>query len=845
VNLAAILSFVRLESRGARGRLAFLTGCVALGVAAVVAVAALGDGLQEALRSRSREILGADLLVEGRQPLPEDLDERIEALAPGARRTQSRQLATMVSAGAEDDSRSRLCELDVLDGEFPFYGSLVLEPATPLSQLLDEESIVVAEELAATLRLSIGDEARLGGARYRVAGTVLESPGELDFSLTLGPRVYLSRAGFERAELLGPASRVKHRTLVALPPGGTREDVQRLEDDLEATFDEGDEGPRISVQTDRDAQRGIARGIDRFTKFLGLVALLSLVLGGIGVAQVVRSWLATRALSIAVWKSLGLTPREILLLYLSQVLAGALLGSALGALVGGAAPKLVPLLAPDLVAPGMLAAWPVGALVRGVALGLGIAGLFATVALTALWRVPPALVLRSDVETLPAPRAVRWGTIVLLALGLAGAAWVQGGRLDLALWFSGGTAVLAGLLFAGARGLMRLSGRLPRGRLGPFLAHGLSALARPGAGTVGAVVALGLGTLVVTTLGLVRARLDEALLGALPAHAPSLFLVDVQPDQWAGVQAILDEAGADPVESVPVLQARLGALDGVPVEALVEEGGRRTRWALTREQRLTWREGLPESNTLVAGELWSLPDEPEISLEERYAERLGVGLDSTIELDVQGVPFTVRVTSLRAVEWESLSINFFLVVEPGVLDDAPQMLLASARVAPGEEQNVQDRVAAAFPNVTLIRVRAILEKVAALLERIAVAVEAMGAVTVVAGLAILAGAVGATQLRRAAEVALWKTLGVTRAGVTLLLASEYALTGLLAGALGVLGAWALAEGFLEHVLELETRIAPAGLVMGVAVTVTLTVGAGLLASVRALGVRPGRVLRGD
>lgn len=842
MNLSAVLSFVRLESRGARGRLAFLTGCVGLGVAAVVAVAALGDGLQEALRSRSREILGADLMVEAREPLPDDLDGRVEALAPGARRTHSRQLATMVSAGSEDEPRSRLCELDVLDGDFPFYGSLVVAPDRPLGELLDAEHVVVAEELAATLGLAIGDEARLGGARYRVAGTVLESPGDLDFSLTLGPRVYLSRAGFERAELLGPASRVKYRLLVALPPGSTRDDVQRLEDRLEDSL--GD-GRRISVQTDRDAQRGIARGIDRFTKFLGLVALLSLVLGGIGVAQVVRSWLATRALSIAVWKSLGLTPREILVLYLSQVLAGALLGSAIGALVGGAAPRLVPLLAPDLVAPGMLAVWPAGALLRGVALGLGVAGLFATVALTALWRVPPALVLRSDVETLPAPRLVRWGTIGLLALGLAAAAWVQGGRLDLALWFSGGTALLAGLLFGGARGLMRLTGHLPRARLGPYLAHGLSALARPGTGTVGAVVALGLGTLVVTTLGLVRARLDEALRGALPATAPSLFLVDVQPDQWAGVRQILDAAHADPVESVPVLQARLAALDGVPVDQLVEDGGGRTRWALTREQRLTWRAELPASNSLVAGDLWARPDEPEISLEERYAERLGVGLDSTIELDVQGVPFTLRVTSLRAVEWESLGINFFLVVEPGVLSDAPHMLLASARVAPEREQLVQDRVAAAFPNVTLIRVRALLEKVAELLERIAVAVEALGALTALAGLAILAGAVGATQLRRAAEVALWKTLGVTRAGVALLFASEYALTGLLAGSLGVLGAWALADGFLEHVLELETRVAPSALVAGVAVTAVLTVTAGLLASARALGVRPGRVLRGD
>ncbi len=847
MRAAGALAFALRESRGARGRLLFLISCVAIGVAAVVAVAGLSAAVEEGLWMRSRELLAADLAVQANRPLPERLGQVLAEIAPLARRTEVRELATMVAAPAQggETARSRLCELKVVDGEYPFYGQLALEPPGALADALDPLSAVVAPECLAGLALGLGDTIRVGGADFRVAAVVLDEPDRLDFSVTLGPRVFLSGAGFERTALLGLGNRVKYRALVRLPDGTDPDAVDALEDRLEERLEDE---PGLRVQTHFDAQRGVRRGIDRFSSFLGLVALLSLILGGIGVAQVVRSWLATRALSIAAWKAIGLLPREILLLYLVHALLCAALGSAAGAAIGAAVPFLAPLLAPDFLSSELVRAWQPLALARGMALGVGVSALFAVSALTALWRVPAALVLRSTAEPLAAPRSVRAATLSLLALGILASAWIQGGRLDHAAWFTGGLGVLGLLLFLGARALMRGVRALPRKRLGPHLAHGLAALARPGAGTVGAIVALGLGTLVVTALALVETRLEKELRSALPRDAPSVFLVDVQPDQWDGIRSVLMDAGARSIDSVPVIQARLSAIDGQPVEDLAGqerrgEGGR-SRWALTREQRLTWLEKLPPSNRIVAGRLWSDPARAEISLDQDYAERLGVGLGSTLAFDVQGVPFEFTVTSLRSIEWESFGINFYLVVEPGVLDDAPQMRLAAARIDPALEQGVQDRLVALFPNVTMLRVRAILEKIAGLLERIAWGVRLLGGFSVLAGLAILGGAVAATQLRRSAEAALLKTLGLTRGGIVRLFAIEFALAGAVAGALGVLGAYALSWGFLEDVLELEADLPLAELVLGIATTVALSVAAGLAASARALAVRPGRVLRG-
>jgi putative ABC transport system permease protein len=392
---------------------------------------------------------------------------------------------------------------------------------------------------------------------------------------------------------------------------------------------------------------------------------------------------------------------------------------------------------------------------------------------------------------------------------------------------------------------MRAAARIPRRGLHPWLVHGISALARPGAGTVGAVVALGIGTMVVTAMWLVETRLREAILNQVPPDAPSMFLVDIQPDEWEGVKKELESAGARGVDHVPVITARITTVDERSVEDLAAEAesGGWSRRSLTREQRLTWRQKLTEDNEVVEGKLWEDPERAEISIEERFAERLGVGIGSRIEFDIQGVPVKLHVTSLRRVVWQSFSINFFLVVEPGVLEDAPALYVANARVPEENEPRLQDRVASAFPNITVVRIRPIMEQVLALLTRIATGIRLLGSFTVLAGLAILAGAASAAALRRGREVALLKTLGVTRGGVTALFFVEYGLTGFLAGAVGAGGALLLAFGYLEY--EAEVDVALPLLVLPVAAIFCglLTALCGIAASLRALAVRPIQALR--
>ena len=235
----------------------------------------------------------------------------------------------------------------------------------------------------------------------------------------------------------------------------------------------------------------------------------------------------------------------------------------------------------------------------------------------------------------------------------------------------------------------------------------------------------------------------------------------------------------------------------------------------------------------------------EVSIEEDFARDLGVEVGSLLTLEVQGVPVELTVTSLRTVDWQSFGINFFLVVEPGVLDDAPHFRIAAARLEPAEaEYALQNDIAEEFPNVTMLRIRPILEKVAAALGRLALGVRALGSFTIATGLVILAGAIGTTALRRSREAALLKALGVTRGGVTRLFAVEYALSGLVAGAIGSAGALMLSWAFLKHLLELEPDLPLAAIPLSALLAALLATASGLAASLRALRARPMETLRG-
>lgn len=846
MSLAALARYAIAESRGAAARLVFYVVCLGVGVGAVVAVAGLSAALDDGIRLQARTLLAADLAVSGRRPLPEVLDGLLEG-AGVLETTKVRELVTVSSRPAPQTGQpgpSRLVELKSVEGTYPFYGDLVLEPDVPLERLAGDGGVVVAPEVLDALDVSVGDSIRLGSQELEIRGVVLSEPDRISVSFSLAPRVFVGADDLGRTGLVDYGSRVTYKALARFPSTLGGAGLQEVRSSLEEALPDAE---LFEVETWRDAQPNIRRGIERVEHFLGLVALLSLVVGGVGVAQAVRAFISGRLEAIAVLRCLGLRPREVFGLYLAEAAVLGVAGGVLGGVLGTLALALIPGFLDNVVRADLVSPWQPGAVLRGLALGVAVAVVFSLPALASVVRVPPARVFRRTAEPLPAPAWVRVAVAATVAGVLVAVAAWQAGSLVLGILFSVGfVAVFTALSLAARAAIWLVSRRRAEGGE-PWVRHGLASLGRPGASTLGAVTALGVGISVVLALLLVERRLSAQLSAEMPDDAPSVFLVDVQPDQLEAVRQSLEEAGASGIQVAPMVVGRLLEVDGTPVRDLVddaEEGGAgRRRWALTREQRMTYGERLPDDNRIVAGELWSLPDQAEVSVEEDFAEELGATLGSELLFDIQGVPVSVRVTSLRYVDWTSFAINFFVFAEPAALEGAPHVNVVTARVPPEREQAVQDLLAERFPNVTALRVRQVLDRVISLLQQLGVGVRALGAFTVIAGLAILGGAASASSVRRRKEVALLKTLGMTRPGIAAAFGLEYALLGVVAGIIGAGSGTLLAWAVTTRALDLPWVLSAGPVVAAVCVSVVLSVAGGLAASFGALREPPAAILK--
>ena len=830
------------ESRGAAGRLAFFAGCLAIGVAAVVVVATISNSLAKGVRSEAKELLAADLAVSSREPLPPELDFALDELAV-ADRTHIREQPTLVVAPPDGPGGgSLLAELKVVRGEYPFYGSLDLEPNQPLTKLLAPNTAVVAPDILHRLNLKAGDEVLVGGARFRIAGVAQTESDRITGFMYLGPRVLLSEDAFARTTLANSSGTgARYRMLVKFPADTTAEQLESAVEQLKAAL------PPTSyqrVETYTDGRPQLQDGLERMDRYLGLAALLSLLLGGVGVAQAVRAWIAGRMDAIAVLKCVGMRPREVMRLYLGQAFLLGLIGSLIGGGFGVLVLHVVPPFFREHIPVELLDPWQPLAFLRGIVLGVIVSLVFCIPPLVTVLRVPPARVLRREAEPLPGARQANVLTAGAIVLGIALLAVYQSGSALLGVIFTGGVLGTAVLLALAAYGLTKAAARMPRDLANVSLRHGLASIARPGASTIASIVALGFGVLILFTARVVQTHLNHQLASELPVNAPSAVLIDVRPEQTEGIERIIAERGGSEFQALPLVIGRITAIDGRPSAELVESGDDDSqRRQIRRQQWMSYQRAFPSDNTILDGRWFQDDGVAEISLEKDYARRINAEVGTTLSFDVGGKGFDVVVSSIRDIRWRELGMNFELLLEPGIADSFPQMRLATARFPDGTGLAIQEELVAAFPNVTIVQVGEVLDRIALQLTRIGWGVRFLGLFIVAAGLAVLAGTVGIESHRRGREVALLKTIGMTRRDVIAVFATEYALLGLVAGIIGIVGGGITAYLVITRGFEIDFLIQPGLYIAALAAAALLAVVAGIAASTRALNSPPIEVLR--
>ena len=862
-----VLRMAGREARASWRRLVFFFLCVAIGVGAIVALRSVVQGVRDTLVREARTLTASDVLVSTNRPWDDatraTIERRLEA-APVTARTEAIETATMARPADASKPHVRMVELQGVQPGFPLYGRVVLEGGQPYSHaLLAQRGALVRPELLVQLDVAVGDTIVIGDHQFTIRGVVLTEPGRRLGAFSLGPRVLVDHDDLLRSGLLTFGSRARYRLMLQVREAGIDGLVSALRGDFRQQF--------VTVSSYRRAEDQIGEDLQRAENYLSLVGFVMVVLGGIGVWSVTRVFVRQKMHAIAVLKCVGASSRQVLAIYLAQVLLLALVGSALGVLLAGLGLwTLPPAWFADL--PGGLTPRLTGsAVAQGSGVGVLVSMLFALVPLLEVRRVKPLLLLRDEAEFGPAQgaaggdgrqgaagrmvtraRALDWmriasGAAVAAAL-VALAGW-QASSLKVGLAVSAGFIAVALALHVAGAALVRLVRPLRRVRWFA-LRHAVISIGRPGNQTRVILLAVGLGAFFILGVRALQANLLREFSVDLRGSGADLFLVDIQPPQRDGVRDFL--ASALPASSprlVPVLRARVTGVRGRTVN-LDGVDDVRGRGSLAREYVVTYRGALESNETLVAGGFWppSPAPVPEVSIEESIRSRFGIDVGDSVRFDVLGRSVEARVTSVRRVEWsDARAGGFMFVFRPGVLEQAPQTWLGIVQgpADPAARAGLQRDLVARFPNVSAIDVLEVARTVERVLGHVTLAVSAVGAVALLSGLLIVIGSVAMTKFERLHDAAVFKTLGAPARTMGAMLALEYGTLGLLAGAVGAVGALALSWVVSRHVLDIRWWPAPGLAAAGMLATGLVVAAVGVVASLDVLRRKPLSILRGE
>jgi putative ABC transport system permease protein len=830
------LPFLRLLNLATRqllrdaraGELRVLFFALLVAVAASTAIGYFGARLNGAMLLRATEFLGADLVVEGSSPAKPEQIQAGEAL-----KLDHAQIVVFSTVIATD-AGIQLSSIKAVDGAYPLRGEL--KSAADLYQPEEVSRGPAPGEAWAESRLfpavdlKVGDDIDVGSKTLKLTRVLTYEPDRAGNFYSLTPRVMINMADLQATGVVQPGSRVSYREMWSGPPQALAAYRKAIEPGL---------APHQEIKDARDGSQQIGGALGKAERYLNMASLVAVLLAGVAVALSAARFAVRRFDASALMRCLGLSRNEALILFSLQLAMLGLLAALSGALLGWLAQLALFGLLHDLL-PATVPAGGVMPALAGIGTGLVALAGFALPPLAALGRVPPLRVLRRDMLPIPASSWLVYGA-ALLALGLI--MWRL--SLDLVLTFAllgGGViaaVVLGGLLLLTLKSLRRLlaGASLPwRLGLGQLLRYPLAA--------AGQSLAFGLILLSMGLIALLRGELLDTWQNQLPKDAPNYFVLNVLPDQKDAFSQQISKLSPHAAPLYPVVPGRLMNIDDEPVNNFVTKDSRGEN-ATRRDLNLTWAATMPEGNTLTAGNWWPANGEtsatPGVSVETKLAESLQIKLGDRLKFMVGGLSRDAVVTSLRDVNWDTFQPNFFIIFQPGTLQDLPTTYMTSFYLPAGNDKQIVE-LSRTFPAISILGVEALLAQVRSILDQVTLAVQFVLLFVLAAGIAVLFSGLQATLDERIRQGALVRALGAERALLIKARRIEFGLLGAVSGLLAALGCELVTFALYRYAFDLEW--APhAWLLLLPVIGALLVGGAGVFGTRRALNVSPLTVLR--
>ncbi|HAF76617.1 MAG TPA: hypothetical protein DCG42_04780 [Maribacter sp.] len=788
------------DGKASGKRLLLFMASIILGIAAVVSIQSFSNNLKNNIGLQSKALMGADFLIDSNQPANERVMELMDSL--GGYKAREVKFASM--AAFPKSLSTKLVQVRAIEGNYPFYGELETEPTTSAFDYQDKGGALVDATVMLQFDLKPGDSVKLGTTTFPILGALITAPGSTGIGATAAPPIVVPFRFMEESGLLQRGSRLGYNYYFE----DDKVDLELLNDKVDPLLD----AENADMDTHTDTSERLGRRYENVGRFLNLVAFIALLLGCVGIASSVHIYIKEKLKAVAVLKCLGATRKQTFLIFLLQIAGMGLLGGIIGTAIGLLLQQTFPLILQEFLPFTVEISTSYPAIFVGLLLGVSMSVLFALSPLVHTWFVSPLQVLRVQEDTGKKSRPYQiWVVVAIVLFVLLFALWLLG-RWEFALSFVVGILVTFSILAGVSIGFMRLIKKYFPKSWSFAARQSLLNLYRPNNQTVVLILAIGIGTFLISTLYFTKDFLLAKTTFEASAESPNLILFDVQTEQRNDVENTITPKGLPVIDNIPIVTMRMERIKDRDVNDIrLDTTTRVNKWILNHEFRTSYRDSMIGSEKLLEGEwLPSVPPSTEvipISLADNVANDALVKLGDTLLFNVQGKMMTTVVGNIRQVDWARMQLNFSIVFPTGVLEKAPQFHVVTTN-APDKASsaNLQRELVKKFPNISIIDLRQVVTLVENILDKISWVITFMAFFSILTGIIVLIGSVRNSKYQRIRESVLLRTLGAQSKQILKINALEYLFLGVLGSGVGVL--LSLLSSFLLAYFIFDTPFIP-------------------------------------
>lgn len=777
-NFSWLLKMAWRDGKASLSRLLLFMASIILGIAAVVSIQLFSNNLKQNIKTQSKALMGADFIIDSRKAPSEKVLKIIDSLGADASEVNFVSMAAFPKNKA-----TKLVKVRALEGAFPFYGKLTTIPENARENYQELGGALVDATLLLQYNLKQGDSIKLGLVTLPIIGSLKDIPGSTAISSSIAPTVIIPYRFLEKTALLQLGSRKEYQYFFKAP----KADLTLLEDKIEPILD----AENADLDTHTSTSKRLGRRYDNVGRFLNLVAFIALLLGCIGIASSVHIYIKEKLKNVAVLKCLGASRKQTFLIYLLQIIGIGFIGGFIGAAIGTSLQYLFPYILQDFLPFNVEISISIQPIIMGVVLGMLMSVLFALLPLLSTWYVSPLEVLRGQEENLQKPKKAKIivFTIILLFVFLF-AFWMlkdakNGFFFTLAICIT--FAIMAGI----ASLFIKLIKKYFPSSWSFTKRQSLLNLFRPNNQTMVLVLAIGLGSFLISTLYFTKdILLAKTSLENKKTNA-NLILMDVQSTQEKAVLANFKSNSVEVIDNISIITMRIEKIHGKTANEIRKDTTiRMRRWMLNREFRVSYRNKLSKTEELLKGEFKGKKEEGKpvyVSIADNMAKDANLKIGDKLVFNIQGLLMETRVGSIRKVDWSSMQVNFMILFPEGVLENAPQFNVITTH-APTEKisADVQRDLVQNFPNVTILDLRQVFTIVEDILNKVSWIINFMAFFSILTGFIVLIGSVRNSKYQRIKESVLLRTLGAKSKQILQITALEYIYLGVLGSLTGIL-----------------------------------------------------------